>query len=247
MKKLFLVALLSLSTGAMAQTSTASGSAMGNAQTITFPVNPSSITTTYEGSYAVKNVPSVQGPNLTTSNDTCMGSSSGGANGPGIGISFGSTWTDEQCKRLKMSRELWNKGMKAASLAMDCMDPAARKALEITGTMCPQDMTAEQRRAAFGPNVSVVGAVPDATQATQTSARAPTSSAVSRAVAQSTVTPVNLATSTPATQTATTSSSEVQGNVAPDSSASFDGADLTDPYVARRAIIDAALSKAGKQ
>jgi hypothetical protein len=79
----------------------------------------------YRGSYTIKNVPSVNGPNLTTSNDTCMGSTSASANGAGVGISFGTTWTDEHCKRLKMSRELWNKGMKAASLAMDCMDAAA--------------------------------------------------------------------------------------------------------------------------
>ena len=108
----------------------------------------------YSGSYTVKNVPSVNGPNLTTSNDTCMGSSSGSANGPGFGLSFGTTWTDEHCKRLKMSRELWNKGMKAASLAMDCMDPAARVALEITGSKCPQSMTAEERRNLYGPDAS---------------------------------------------------------------------------------------------
>lgn len=114
----------------------------------------------YTGSYTLKNVPSVAGPNLTTSNDTCMGSSSGSANGTGFGISFGTTWTDEHCKRLKMSRELWNKGMKAASLAMDCMDEAARMALEMTGTKCPQSMTVEERRIAFGPQASAVGAAP---------------------------------------------------------------------------------------
>ena len=53
-----------------------------------------------------------------------------------------------------MSRELWNKGMKAASLAMDCMDPAARVALEITGTKCPQSMTADERRSHYGPDAS---------------------------------------------------------------------------------------------
>ncbi|WP_291608555.1 hypothetical protein [Comamonas sp.] len=108
----------------------------------------------YTGTYTMKNVPSVNGPNLTTSNDTCMGSSSGSANGPGFGVSFGTTWTDEHCKRLKMSRELWNKGMKAASLAMDCMDPAARVALEITGSKCPQSMTAQERRNNYGPDAS---------------------------------------------------------------------------------------------
>ena len=111
----------------------------------------------YTGTYTMKNVPSVNGPNLTTSNDTCMGSSSGSANGPGFGVSFGTTWTDEHCKRLKMSRELWNKGMKAASLAMDCMDPAARMALEITGSKCPQSMTVEERRNNYGPDASAQG------------------------------------------------------------------------------------------
>ena len=114
----------------------------------------------YTGTYTLKNVPSVAGPNLTTSNDTCMGSTSGSANGTGFGISFGTTWTDEHCKRLKMSRELWNKGMKAASLAMDCMDATARVALEITGTPCPQSMTVEERRIAYGPQASAVGAAP---------------------------------------------------------------------------------------
>ncbi|TYK71130.1 hypothetical protein FSY45_23755 [Comamonas sp. Z1] len=115
----------------------------------------------------MKNVPSVSGPNLTTSNDTCMGSSSGSANGPGFGVSFGTTWTDEHCKRLKMSRELWNKGMKAASLAMDCMDPAARVALEITGSKCPQSMTADERRNNYGPDASAQGSPTPAAPASE--------------------------------------------------------------------------------
>lgn len=115
----------------------------------------------YSGTQTVKNVPTVIGPNLTSSNDTCMGSTSGGIAGPGFGVTVGSTWTDDQCKRLKMSRELWNKGMKAASLAMDCMDPQARDALEITGTKCPQSMTEDERVKAYGPQASAKGAVPE--------------------------------------------------------------------------------------
>ncbi|WPG40598.1 hypothetical protein [Variovorax sp. EBFNA2] len=159
--------------------SSATTSAQGNTQAVNFNSSaPSDVTTRstldstqninntgattsvvdYRGSYTVKNVPSVSGPNLTTSNDTCMGSSSASANGPGVGLSFGTTWTDEHCKRLKMSRELWNKGMKAASLAMDCMDPQAQAALEMTGSKCPQSMTAEERVSAFGPQASGSGA-----------------------------------------------------------------------------------------
>ncbi|MCR6475931.1 hypothetical protein NU688_07170 [Variovorax sp. ZS18.2.2] len=187
MKKLIVLTLMGLSAGAFAQTtaggannqstSSATTSAQGNTQAVNFNssapaetratlnsnqnVNNTGATTNtvdYRGSYTVKNVPSVNGPNLTTSNDTCMGSTSASANGPGVGISFGTTWTDEHCKRLKMSRELWNKGMKAASLAMDCMDSAAMAALEMTGTKCPQSMTAAERVSAFGPYASPANA-----------------------------------------------------------------------------------------
>lgn len=92
----------------------------------------------YSGDYKVKNVPSMAAPNLTSSNDTCMGSASASVAVAGFGLGGGSTFTDEHCKRIKMSRELWNKGMKAASLAMDCMDRDAREALELTGFTCPQ-------------------------------------------------------------------------------------------------------------
>lgn len=102
----------------------------------------------YGGTQTIKNVPNLNAPPLTSSNDTCMGSASGGIAIPGLGITGGSTYTDEHCKRIKMSRELWNKGMKAASLAMDCMDPAAKEALELTGFICPQTQRAQRAAAA---------------------------------------------------------------------------------------------------
>lgn len=113
----------------------------------------------YGGSYTVKNVPNVSAPPLISSNDTCMGSASGGVSVAGFGITGGSTYTDEHCKRIKMSRELWNKGMKAASLALDCMDPDAREALELTGFTCPQT-TRAQRAAADQAQRQAVATVP---------------------------------------------------------------------------------------
>jgi hypothetical protein len=86
----------------------------------------------------IKNTPAVLGPNLVSSNDTCMGSTSGSANVPGIGIGFGTSWVDENCKMLKNSREMWNMGMKAAALALMCTDKANKDALELTGFVCPQ-------------------------------------------------------------------------------------------------------------
>lgn len=90
------------------------------------------------GSQTLRNTPSVSGSPLTSSNDTCMGSTSGSVNAPGLGVSVGSTWADTNCKMLKNSRELWNMGMKAAAMALMCTDKANREALELTGYECPQ-------------------------------------------------------------------------------------------------------------
>lgn len=95
----------------------------------------------------VRNTPSMMGPNLTTSNDTCMGSTSGSVSIPGFGLGAGTTWTDANCVRLKNSRELWNMGMRAAGLALMCTDPANREALELTGFTCPQTQKARDDQA----------------------------------------------------------------------------------------------------
>lgn len=125
----------------------------GNGNTIIFPETPSETTANinHSGSQTVKNVPSVSGPNLTTSNDTCMGSTSGSVNIAGVGVGGGSTWTDDNCKRLKNSRELWNMGMRAAALALMCMDDENRMALEVTGFACPElkeKVSVEEKRSA---------------------------------------------------------------------------------------------------
>jgi len=92
----------------------------------------------------VKNTPSIALGQLTSSNDTCMGSVSVGGSGPGFSIGVGTTYTDDNCKMLKNSRELWNMGMKAASLALMCTNTANREALELTGFECPQTAKARQ-------------------------------------------------------------------------------------------------------
>lgn len=146
-------------TTASTTTSNANAQNAGNAQTITFtaPADTSSTTTlaggttttvaggtqsslheTVDGTQTIKNTPSVSGPPLVSSNDTCMGSASGGVNVPGFGLSLGKTYTDTNCVMLKNSRELWNMGMKGAAMARMCMDPENRDALEITGYICPQ-------------------------------------------------------------------------------------------------------------
>lgn len=96
------------------------------------------------GHAVIKNTPSVMGPNLVSSNDTCMGSTSGSVNIAGLGIGGGTSWVDNNCKMLKNSREMWNMGMKAAALALMCTDSANKEALELTGFECPQTTKAKQ-------------------------------------------------------------------------------------------------------
>jgi hypothetical protein len=111
----------------------------GNTQSIIFTSPGESATELkYSGTQTVKNVPSVNAPHLSSSNDTCMGSVSGAVNVAGFGGAFGKTYKDANCVMLKNSRELWNMGMRAAALARMCMDGDNREALEITGFKCPQ-------------------------------------------------------------------------------------------------------------
>lgn len=85
----------------------------------------------------IRNTPSMFGPALVSSNDTCMGSTSGSVAAPGLGIGFGTAWVDENCKMLKNSQALWNMGLKAAAIALMCNDEKINEALEITGFKCP--------------------------------------------------------------------------------------------------------------
>lgn len=144
MKK-FIFLIIAWCSIANAQTSTTSNSTTnansnaqnaGNSQAISFVTNGSS-DVTYRGDYTVRNVPSMNGPNLTSGLDTCMGSNSGSVAVAGFGTSFGGTYVDENCKRIKLSRELWNMGLKSASIAMLCNDPEVRQALEDTDFNCP--------------------------------------------------------------------------------------------------------------
>lgn len=85
---------------------------------------------------------------LTSSNDTCMGSTSIGGSAVSFGFSAGTTWTDENCVMLKNAREIWNMGFKGAALARLCMDKRNREAFELTGINCP--VSSQEARTADG-------------------------------------------------------------------------------------------------
>lgn len=74
---------------------------------------------------------------LTTGEDTCMGSSSIGAQAVTFGLSIGTTWQDDNCRRLKNSRQLVALGFHRAATALMCVDDDVRAAMIAAGTPCP--------------------------------------------------------------------------------------------------------------
>lgn len=110
------------------------------------------INTHQSGTSTVKTVATVYAPALTSSNDTCMGSTSFGATGIGFGVSIGSSWTDANCVMLKNAREMFNMGMPDVAFARLCMDPLNREAIELTGKVCPQ--TTRDAKAAAAQNTA---------------------------------------------------------------------------------------------
>jgi hypothetical protein len=71
-----------------------------------------------------------------------MGSSSVGAQGLSFGMSLGTTWQDNNCRRLKNSRELAAMGYSRAATALLCVDDDVRDAMLTADTPCPGDQNA---------------------------------------------------------------------------------------------------------
>lgn len=77
---------------------------------------------------------SAYAPALTSGDDTCMGSTSVGGQGVGFGLSLGSTWEDEDCKRRKNARFLHNTGNTGIAITLMCQDDEVFEAVMIAGT-----------------------------------------------------------------------------------------------------------------
>lgn len=90
---------------------------------------------------------SAYAPGLTVSNGTCLGSSSGGIQGPGFGVSAGSTRMDEDCNRRYNSQWLKGLGYPGAATALMCQDADVNKAMEVAGTPCKKPVL---KKAAVG-------------------------------------------------------------------------------------------------
>jgi hypothetical protein len=82
--------------------------------------------------------PSAISPSVTNiNNDLCAVGYGGAAQTQILGISFGGTSRDFNCERLKLSKTLYDMGMKVAAVATLCQDRRIFDAMMSAGTPCP--------------------------------------------------------------------------------------------------------------
>lgn len=134
-------ALIVFASPVMAQTAANSGSTAASSQNsllydggVQFGNTPADQT--------IRNTPDVMTSNLAVGFNSCMGSTSVGGSGPGIGISIGSSWKDEDCNRRNMAGTLGTLAMhgmapKFAAVEYLCAtDDKVRDALSRSGMSC---------------------------------------------------------------------------------------------------------------
>ena len=84
--------------------------------------------------------PTAVAPGITSINsDLCAVGVSGAAQTQIFGIAIGSTFVDKNCERLKLSKTLYDMGMKVAAVATLCQDERVFTAMMNAGTPCPVD------------------------------------------------------------------------------------------------------------
>ena len=84
--------------------------------------------------------PTAVAPGITSMNsDLCAVGVSGAAQTQILGIAIGSTFVDKNCERLKLSKTLYDMGMKVAAVATLCQDERVFSAMMNAGTPCPID------------------------------------------------------------------------------------------------------------
>ena len=82
--------------------------------------------------------PSAYAPGVNSSGiDVCSTGASMGIQTFGLGVSGGKSFRDENCERIKLSRQLDSMGMKVAAVSILCQDERVFEAMQMAGTPCP--------------------------------------------------------------------------------------------------------------
>ena len=106
---------------------------------VTESTSNSNVNSTAKSETTVKSPPpSAISPGINASNsDLCTVGVSGAVQTQIIGLSTGATVRDMNCEMLKLSKTLYDMGMKVAAVSMMCQDDRVYKAMEMAGTPCP--------------------------------------------------------------------------------------------------------------
>lgn len=115
-----------------------------NAQDASNTVNTNStVTTKSDSTTTVKSPPaSAISPTINTANsDLCTVGVAGAVQTQILGFSAGKTVADLNCERLKLSKTLYDMGMKVAAVSTLCQDKRVFDAMMMAGTPCPFDGT----------------------------------------------------------------------------------------------------------
>ena len=83
-------------------------------------------------------VNSANAPSFSSmSQDVCSMGVSGSISTLGVGASMGKHVRDLNCERIKLSKVLYDYGMKVAAVSILCQDPRVHAAMESAGSPCP--------------------------------------------------------------------------------------------------------------
>ena len=105
-------------------------------------------------------------PTINTSNsDLCTFGVAGAVQTQILGISMGSQITDSNCERLKLSKTLYDMGMKVAAVSTLCQDERVFDAMLMAGTPCPfEGLIGDEAKAAWKVNEELHPSVDETTE-----------------------------------------------------------------------------------
>ena len=106
---------------------------------VTQSTSTSTVTTTADSKTTVRtNPPSAISPSINSSNsDLCVVGVSGAVQTQIFGISSGLTVRDINCENLKLSKLLFDLGMKVSAVSILCQDRRVFDSMKMSGTPCP--------------------------------------------------------------------------------------------------------------
>lgn len=129
---------------------------LANAQDAVVNTN-STVTTRSDSNTTVRSPPaSAISPTINNANtDLCTVGVAGAVQTQILGVSAGSTVKDLNCERLKLSKTLYDMGMKVAAVSTLCQDRRVFDAMMMAGTPCPYDGTiGQEARAHWKSNIA---------------------------------------------------------------------------------------------